>query len=90
MHAQHITMAPPARRTIMTADSMMAIAEVAQTLVDQFGIRAMLYVDHQVRAALDHSDWHNVKAWRRVGSDVEKLLSPRFLNPFIGSSHSIH
>jgi hypothetical protein len=42
----------------MTADRMMAIAEVAQTLVDQFGIRAMLYVDDQVQAALDHSDGH--------------------------------
>jgi hypothetical protein len=74
----------------MTADRMMAIAEAAQTLVDQFGIRAMLYVDHQVQAALDHSDWHNVKAWRWVGSDVEKLLSPRFFNHYVGPSHSVH
>ena len=74
----------------MTADRTMAMTEVAQRLVDQFGIRAMLYIDHQVKAALDHSDWHNVKAWRRVGSDVEKLLSPRFLIPCVGSSHSIH
>ena len=74
----------------MSADGMMAIAEVAQTLVDQFSIRAILYVDHQVQAALDHSDWHNVKAWRRVGSDVEKLLNPRFFNAYIGPSHSVH
>jgi hypothetical protein len=74
----------------MTADCMMAVTEVAQRLVDQFGIRAMIYVDHQVKAALDHSDWHNVNAWRRVGSDVEKLLSPRFFNPGFGSSRSIH
>jgi hypothetical protein len=79
-----------ARGTIMTADTMMAITEMAQRLVDQFGIRAMLYVDHQVKAALDHGDRHNVQAWRRVGSDVEKLLSPRFFNPYIGSSHSVH
>jgi hypothetical protein len=31
--------------------------------------------------ARDHSAWHDVKAWRRVDSDVEKLLSSRSFKP---------
>jgi hypothetical protein len=74
----------------MTADTVMDATEVAQTLVKHLGGRAMLYVDDQVKAALDANDWRRVKAWREVGADVEKLLSLRFFNPYIRSPNSVH
>lgn len=53
-------------------------AGVALTLIERHGSSARVYVDDQVRVALRDADWRQVKAWREVGSNVEKLLRAQF------------
>jgi hypothetical protein len=65
----------------MTADVMMITDGVALTLVERHGRSALVYADEQVKAAIKGGDWHRVKAWREVGSEVQKLLSPQFYMP---------
>jgi hypothetical protein len=57
---------------------MMITDGVALTLVERYGKSALARADQQIKAALKDGDWQRVKAWRAVGSDVEKLLRPQF------------
>jgi hypothetical protein len=57
---------------------MMVTDGVALTLFERYGKSALTYADEQVKAALKGGDWQRVKAWRTIGSEVEKLLRPRF------------
>ena len=56
----------------------MATDGVALTLIERHGRSARIYVDEQVRGALRAADWRQVKAWRGIGSNVEKLLRAQF------------
>ena len=49
---------------------------VALTLVERHGKSAPMYADEQIKAALNGGDWHRVKAWRAVASEIEILLGP--------------
>jgi hypothetical protein len=57
---------------------MMITDGVALTLVERYGKSALAHADQQIKAALKDGDWQRVRAWRAVGSDVEKLLRPQF------------
>ena len=68
------------------SDAMITASEVALTLVGQYGRSALVYVEEQVKAARKCDDWHKVKAWYDVGSEVDRLLKPHFINP----PHKVH
>jgi hypothetical protein len=57
--------------------------QLAMALVAHHGNRAMVYVETQVDAAFEDDDWEGVKTWRRVGSQVEKLLRPQLSLPLV-------
>jgi hypothetical protein len=63
-------------------DVMVDTDGVALTLIERHGKSALIYADEQAKAALRGGDWHRVRAWRAVGSEVEKLLRPQ-LSPRI-------
>jgi hypothetical protein len=56
----------------MTGISLIA-DEIALTLFERHGNRAMVHVEEQVRLSRQRADWEGVRSWRYVGSEIEKL-----------------
>jgi hypothetical protein len=65
----------------MTGISIIA-DEIALTLFERYGKRAMVHVEEQVNLSRKRSDWEGVKSWRYVGSEIERLVrAPLNLRP---------
>ena len=47
--------------------------EIALTLFERHGRRAIVHVQEQIRLSLKRADWPGVKSWRYVGAEIEKL-----------------
>jgi hypothetical protein len=56
----------------MTGISIIA-DEIALTLFERHGKRALVHVEEQVRRSRKRADWEGVKSWRHVGSEIERL-----------------
>jgi hypothetical protein len=47
--------------------------EIALTLFERHGRKAIIHVQEQIGLSLERADWPSVKSWRYAGAEIDKL-----------------